>query len=544
MVVSRGRGKRETSAPSLIAASPNAANLIAAKLSAAILNGASLSRHRSAMRRNARTSRWIRAAIVAVIALAAAGWRLPRAWMLTRLEPARTRDDNTDYIARFCTPGPDDATAEWIDALSRLTQPPIFDEPPPDGMRWSFPGDRRPVIAWEEATSGPWAPDQRMMLRRLIRHMRSAAFNEPLNRIVAIRQRGFVWKRDGRYGYPYGNADLGPAVDARSVREAARQLVSRARMRAEEGDLSAAWDDLETVLILADPRRQQCLSDFLVLRVIAALALDHLRLLAREMALPDALAGRMLTRLEDAPLRETWNPMVRGQFDEYRMLIDRSFASAADGGYLVLSAQPVWSSAGVGREITTSTLWNVFAPLYERRHEIEARVDAFEQEVLGCGHLPFAEGMRRLTELSGRELASSTDGAALQHPPFMDWTRVYQAAMLCEMQRRATIVMVGLARYAAAHGRYPAELSALAPQFLDRVPRDPFCEGPFGYLQTVDGYALWSCGADGHDDGGPRAAQTVDMWRAAPGDVIFTVPRPPPRIREPVAVPLAPGGSP
>ena len=65
-------------------------------------------------------------------------------------------------------------------------------------------------------------------------------------------------------------------------------------------------------------------------------------------------------------------------------------------------------------------------------------------------------------------------------------------------------VRIGLAL--AAFGRYkdaaPTLLTALVPDYLERIPVDPIDGKPMRYLRLPDGYQLWSIGMDGKDDGG------------------------------------------
>ncbi len=60
-----------------------------------------------------------------------------------------------------------------------------------------------------------------------------------------------------------------------------------------------------------------------------------------------------------------------------------------------------------------------------------------------------------------------------------------------------------LERYRLAHGKYPATLDALAPQFIAKLPRDPIGGQPLHYRVTGDGqFILYSVGWNETDDGG------------------------------------------
>ena len=72
--------------------------------------------------------------------------------------------------------------------------------------------------------------------------------------------------------------------------------------------------------------------------------------------------------------------------------------------------------------------------------------------------------------------------------------------------RELAIGANALERYQLKHGHYPAELSALVPEFLVALPVDWMDGKPLRYRPTiVSRFTLWSLGENGVDDGGaPR----------------------------------------
>ncbi|HPC62281.1 MAG TPA: hypothetical protein PKX23_16595, partial [Verrucomicrobiota bacterium] len=59
--------------------------------------------------------------------------------------------------------------------------------------------------------------------------------------------------------------------------------------------------------------------------------------------------------------------------------------------------------------------------------------------------------------------------------------------------------------YLAEQGRAPSTLQELVPQYLTRVPEDPFTGGSLLYRPQTTNWLLYSVGPDGTDDGGVRA---------------------------------------
>lgn len=62
-----------------------------------------------------------------------------------------------------------------------------------------------------------------------------------------------------------------------------------------------------------------------------------------------------------------------------------------------------------------------------------------------------------------------------------------------EAQRRIAITAIALKRYQLRHGAWPADLNALAPEFLSQIPRDPANCQPLQYRPSPDGtFTLYS----------------------------------------------------
>ncbi|HUW61789.1 MAG TPA: hypothetical protein VMZ06_12380 [Candidatus Bathyarchaeia archaeon] len=76
---------------------------------------------------------------------------------------------------------------------------------------------------------------------------------------------------------------------------------------------------------------------------------------------------------------------------------------------------------------------------------------------------------------------------------------------------RAGQVAVALKQYKQARGEYPADLAALAPDYLQNIPADPFTGSPPIYRREGDGFVVYSVGADGRDDGGEWEDRKKDL---------------------------------
>ena len=86
----------------------------------------------------------------------------------------------------------------------------------------------------------------------------------------------------------------------------------------------------------------------------------------------------------------------------------------------------------------------------------------------------------------------------LEVPPTMAIDMRDRAQANCDMRRLAFL----LAAYRADHDEYPAKLSQLRPDYLRKLPLDPFSAKPYHYHCGKRGYLLYSVDRNGKDDGG------------------------------------------
>ena len=130
---------------------------------------------------------------------------------------------------------------------------------------------------------------------------------------------------------------------------------------------------------------------------------------------------------------------------------------------------------------------------------------------LGLETNPDIESFGPTGELDARRLVSQSMGRSFQ---------TLNRIMTVEAARRLTITGIALRRREIKHGNLPQELSALVPEFLSQVPRDPVDGQPLRFkLTATNTFVLYSIGKDGVDDGGnperpdPNATSPPDWWQ-------------------------------
>jgi hypothetical protein len=115
--------------------------------------------------------------------------------------------------------------------------------------------------------------------------------------------------------------------------------------------------------------------------------------------------------------------------------------------------------------------------------------------------LPFVEGINSIT---GSKLQASAY-------PYADFSNAWFWTMRNLTLHEMVITAIATKRYELKHGKAPADLSALVPEFLPALPLDMIDGQPLRYQLVENGrFTLYSVGANGHDDGGAGAPGSVD----------------------------------
>jgi hypothetical protein len=84
---------------------------------------------------------------------------------------------------------------------------------------------------------------------------------------------------------------------------------------------------------------------------------------------------------------------------------------------------------------------------------------------------------------------------------------------------------LAIERFRHQRGRLPTTLAELTPEFLEKVPRDPFDGTPLRYRALAKGYVIYSVDVDGHDDGGREAPERKKLADNGLYDLTFIVER-------------------
>lgn len=146
----------------------------------------------------------------------------------------------------------------------------------------------------------------------------------------------------------------------------------------------------------------------------------------------------------------------------------------------------------------------VLKVLYSRRAQVVSLRRYYDRLIAEAGQ-PYP--VRVDPPPPGAALAALHAGARLSKLSFEQAELSSRTAMLA--------VALALRAYRLEHAEYPAQLAALAPEYLHHLPTDPFTDQrPLSYRLTPRSYLLYCVGPDGTDEGG---RPIVRLWYGEQG---------------------------
>ncbi|HRX86683.1 MAG TPA: hypothetical protein P5572_16790 [Phycisphaerae bacterium] len=399
-----------------------------------------------------------------------------------------------------CTGDPE-ATRAVIEALNAIPPPPAFDEPAPAGTAWPDSG----WSGWGSSISpalmrhGPWLPQARPHLRASIRYIHSPEVEDAVGRLHALR------------GATLGCTD---PLSARGGRETGLQaamsgpnevFLGRLRCAFEEQDFATAREEAATFLWLTQGLMHSDVTHAYVGASIECELWCEVAHALRAHAVPDEDLP-FWQNLVQAPYDEDeliWTMMVAALRIRARCAAATHFAQTGDGnGWYMLSVPRTPGTPA------RPVVWNLLTLPFNRHAAVDRRLCASFDMLAAAAPRSDASLRAALSACSLQHAPVSILDGDLVHDKYSDMTTGYRlsfvkdclTARLCF--RRGTLIAIALARYWRVHGHYPDELVQLCPAFLPEVPLDPYCTEAVHYARSAQGYALWSCGRDGRNDGG------------------------------------------
>jgi hypothetical protein len=289
--------------------------------------------------------------------------------------------------------------------------------------------------------------------------------------------------------------------DLGALRQAARALAAEAHLAAAAGDWPRFSRMIENQFALARLLSQDpILITHLVSIAVASLGESQVRSLLLENKLtPEALnliAAAMDRQLPLSPL----TPALQGEQISGMDVIDMVYAS---------EGKTPEECMALLRGVAGSPAAGEAPPEIRSREESETQLGGFYERLIKIAAQPGAPALREAEALDDEVQKQPTTVATIVLPAAV---RAMQSKLRSDSYLRGTRLMLELERRRADRGQYPAALAELG---AIGALADPYTDKPYGYKKLAgntptDGYALWSTGADGVDDGGK-----FEQWEPA-----------------------------
>lgn len=143
-------------------------------------------------------------------------------------------------------------------------------------------------------------------------------------------------------------------------------------------------------------------------------------------------------------------------------------------------------------------------------------------EMVEIAKLPVHEQEARVKSWETANLANAPVWARLLLPAL---GKIFLAYRRSQAQLRCGVTALAAERYRLKHGRWPAALKDLTPDFLAEMPLDPYDGQPLRYRQTEDGVMIYAVGQDRKDDNGKSDRQNPDQAGTDIGIQLWNVDR-------------------
>jgi len=303
-------------------------------------------------------------------------------------------------------------------------------------------------------------------------------------------------------------------------REFAAILTARAMLRLEEGRINDAWQDL-----LACHRLGRLVArGATLIELLVGIAIDAIAVSA-DLAFLERIDGKAeqinkcLRELRELPpmprMVEKMDFGERFSSLELVMMIDRYGPEALEN--LSAAAPPKapspWANllrANVDYEPALRNINRWYNRIVKTlrvedrptREKQMAQLDADLRELKKKTQESIPGMLELLFAKDSAKIRGETIGNILVSLMLPAFNKVQSAADRCEQNQDNLYTAFALAAYHCDHGRYPKNLEALVPRYLDKTPMDMFSGKPLIYRSNENGYLLYSVGVNGQDEQG------------------------------------------
>lgn len=424
--------------------------------------------------------------------------------LLAQVAPAAARPQRAEDVIPPPVPEAENAAALYLEAEAVLEAEDVWNSNLASLAAEVYtgvfsPAGRRSFVAWVESLRIPSEGNRQAtvgeMYDEFTRRLESPAVIKAMTLVAQATERPQC-----RFNIDYSKGAETLLPHLAKLRTLARFLGAAGGVACERGDGETAWECVLWQLQLADaPRTEPLLISQLVRLAIGTIACAGAHQAAEQFAPAAEIRAVLDQRLAGLDDPQPWVMAIDGErllFSEWvcnqpLTKIQELLNSGGTTPTPALNAEQV----AAGRVIcsrATARLAELAAKPY---HEVRSELAAFPAP--GDGTNPLA---RALLPALGNYCRKTAE---------------FEAVV------RVTRIGLRLKHHRAAQGTYPASLTAVS---LSDIPvakqQDPFTGRTLCYRPDGDGFALYSVGPDGRDDGGtPRTGEAKAghdlVWRTA-----------------------------
>lgn len=338
------------------------------------------------------------------------------------------------------------------------------------------------------------------------------------------------------------DADAGPIVqiwsarrlDFVAIRTTAQWLMGAALVEVHQGHLEEALQNLEALIGMARMEREQYTLVAQMIRVaISTLGTSTTWELLQATGWTDAQLERM---------QKAWECFDLLEAAEKGFLGERAVGEELWGQLRSSTNRSMWPITGGsrgGRHSFEDLVGDyVIYPAYkltsidnDELFHLRSMQDSIVALRLLRQHHSWQEAHKSLDEVIARlnKISSSPQRyrflfSMVSIPNF---SRAAQTAIRGETERQLTVAALAITRFRMRHGKLPSSLQELVPEFLPAEPWDPMSGKALRYRLKDGGFALYSVGEDGVDNGGDAtslAGKKPALWEGR--DAVWPVAAP------------------
>lgn len=359
-------------------------------------------------------------------------------------------------------------------------------------------GEERPE-RWDEWTDWIFAEEGDFEDPELRAYLEDTAAVTALARVAAGKP-GCRFDRD--FARPSPTMLL---PELQSLRSIGTLLALEARVKAMDGDVPGALENVDALFALAE----HTASEPIVVSMMVGGAIDRM-----------ALATLQNIVTSTRPGAEELNDVWLSGTVSYRRLLERCVRFQEASGLWVFQ-----------EHLEMAEWWGESRAFLYRLFVIEDDLALYRQEVSFVQQWverPYysTRESRETFRKRVREMPSWSIATLCLGPQSRPAINVFAGiAALGDAQREVVRLALAAYRYRADKDRLPETLGELTPHYLPAILPDPFDAEPIKLKRTDEAIVFYSIGPDMIDDGGAALSTETKRWDSQPtGDVVFRLP--------------------